>query len=183
MRNYVAVVCKDESKAYEALHALWRLDSASEVTVHGTTIVHRDWLGHFHIEAKETYPALATAIGVGIGALLGALAGPAGAAIGAGGGAAVGAAAGGMIGGIADIDRADTREAAREKTRLVVREGEYAVIADVSEPWTSPINTQMNKLGAIVYRRSREEIENEGWYGFPYDYYGYYLDPYEYPRP
>src|ERR1700757_1588273 len=86
MHNYVAVVFDDTSKAYEGLHALWQLDDAAEVTVHGTAVVHRDALGNFQVDAKETHPALATAVGVGVGALLGLLAGPAGAAVGASGG-------------------------------------------------------------------------------------------------
>jgi uncharacterized membrane protein len=83
MRNYVAVVFNDASKTYEGLHALWQLDAAGEVTVHGTAVVHRDDLGQFQVDTKQTHPALATAVGVGVGALLGALAGPAGAAVGA----------------------------------------------------------------------------------------------------
>ena len=85
MRNYIAVVFNDTGKAYEGLHALWQLDGEMEVTVHGAAVVHRDNLGQFQVDTKETHPGLATAVGVGIGALLGALAGPAGAAVGAAG--------------------------------------------------------------------------------------------------
>src|SRR5258707_1018615 len=98
MRNYIAIVFDDTSKAYEGLHALWQLDNEGAITVHGTTVVHRNDWGEFQVDSKDTHPALATAVGVGIGALLGALAGPAGAAIGAARGAAVGAASGGAVG-------------------------------------------------------------------------------------
>ncbi|HWN98409.1 MAG TPA: hypothetical protein VNS63_03980 [Blastocatellia bacterium] len=140
MRNYVAVVFNDTSKAYEGLHALWQLDDAAEVTVHGTAVVHRDALGNFQVDTKETHPALATAVGVGVGALLGLLAGPAGAAVGASGGAAIGAATGGMVGVAADLGRADTRDQAAGETGFVLGAGQSAVIADVSEDWTSPID-------------------------------------------
>src|SRR5258707_14209838 len=96
MRNYVAVVFDDTGKAYEGLHALWQLDSAAVITVHGTAVVHRDALGYFQVDTKETHPALATAVGVGVGALLGLLAGPAGAAGGAARGARDGAATRGV---------------------------------------------------------------------------------------
>jgi uncharacterized membrane protein len=180
MRNYIAVVFNDSGKAYEALHALWELDGAMEVTVHGTAVVHRDSLGQFQVDTKETHPALATAVGVGVGALLGALAGPAGAAIGAAGGAGVGAAAGGMAGLVLDASRADTRQQAAHETRFVLSDGESAVIADVSEDWTSPIDTRMHDLGGIVYRRAKADLEDDVWYDsylYPYDYYLY---PYEY---
>jgi|SRR5438094_1168798 len=113
MRNYIAVVFDDTTKAYEGLHALWQLDNEGAVTVHGTTVVHRNDWGGFQVDSKDTHPALATAVGVGIGALLGALAGPAGAAVGAAKGAAIGAASGGTVGAVTDLARADTRDESR----------------------------------------------------------------------
>src|SRR5229473_5918900 len=179
MRNYVAVVFDDKSKAYEGLHALWQLDDAAEVTVHGTAVVHRDALGNFQVDTKETHPALATAVGVGVGALLGLLAGPAGAAVGAAGGAAVGAATGGMVGVTADLVRADDRDQAAGETGFVLGVGQSAVIADVSEDWTSPIDTQMRKLGGTVYRRAKNDLEDDIWFDDNY-FYPSYLYPYEY---
>jgi uncharacterized membrane protein len=173
MRNYVAVVFNDTSKAYEGLHALWQLDDDAEVTVHGTAVVHRDDLGNFQVDTKETHPALATAVGVGVGALLGLLAGPAGAAVGAAGGAAIGAATGGAVGVTTDLARADTRDQAADETRFVLGAGQSAVIADVSEDWTSPIDTRMRSLGGIVYRRARSDMEDDVWfddYLYPYEY-------------
>jgi len=183
MRNYIAVIFNDTGKAYEGLHALWQLDGDMEVTVHGAAVVHRDNLGQFQVDTKETHPGLATAVGVGIGALLGALAGPAGAAVGAAGGAGIGAATGGMAGLVADAGRADTRQEAAAETGFVLGDGQSAVIADVSEDWTSPIDTRMKELGGIVYRRARSVVEDDSWYGsdlYPYDYYLY---PYEYVPP
>ncbi len=183
MRNYVAVVFNDTSKAYEGLHALWQLDDDGEVTIHGTAVVHRDALGYFQVDTKETHPALATAAGVGIGALLGLLAGPAGAAVGAAGGAAIGATAGGMAGAVADLGRADTRDQAAAETRLVLGNGQSAVIADVSEDWTSPIDTRMRGLGGVVYRRSKGALEDDFAGYYPYYPYDPYLYPYEYIPP
>lgn len=180
MRNYIAVVFKDRSKAYEALHGLWQLDGEMEITVHGTAVVHRDDLGSFLVDTKETHPALATAVGVGIGALLGALAGPAGAAVGAAGAAAIGATTGGVIGLAVDAGRADTRHQAAVETRSILGYGQSAVIADVSEDSTPPIDTRMRELGGTVYRRAKRDLEDDMWfdsYLYPYDYYLY---PYEY---
>ena len=179
MRNYVAVVFNERSKAYEGLHALWQLDAGGEVTVHGTAVVHRDELGQIQVDTKETYPVLATAVGVGLGALLGALAGPAGAAVGAAQGAGIGAATGGMVGVTADVVRADTREQAAAETGFVLGVGQSAVIADVSEDWTTPIDTRMSKLGGVVYRRAKSAVEDDKWYDYDYPY-DYYLYPYEY---
>lgn len=183
MRNYIAVVFDNSSKAYEALHALWQLDHAEEITVHGAAVVHRDNLGQFQVDTKETHPALATAVGVGVGALLGALAGPAGAAVGAGGGAAIGAGVGGASGLVADAGRSDTRHQAARETGFVIGDGQSAVIADVSEDWTSPIDTRMQSLGGTMYRRPKRALEDDVWYDDGYYPYDYYLYPYEYIPP
>jgi len=192
MHNYIAVVFDDTSKAYEGLHALWQLDGDGDVTVHGTAVVHRDDWGRYQVDTKETHPALATAVGVGVGALLGALAGPAGAAAGAAGGAAVaaaggaaiGAATGGAVGVTADLIRADERQQAAAESRWVLGYGQSAVLADVSEDWTSPIDTRMKALGGTVHRRSKEDVQNDTWFDDRYLYpYDYYLYPYEYVPP
>ena len=181
MHNYIAVIFDDTGKAYEALHALWQMDGEGDITVHGTTVVHRDGWGEYQVDTKETQPALATAVGVGVGALLGALAGPAGAAVGAAGGAAIGAAAGGAVGLGADLIRADTREQASNETAFVLGMGQSAVIADVSEDSTLPIDSRMRGLGGVVCRRAWSTLQDDAWYGAYWP--GGYLYPYEYIPP
>jgi uncharacterized membrane protein len=184
MRNYIAVVFNDTSKAYEGLHALWQLDDEAQITVHGTTVVHRNNWGGFQVDTKDTHPALATAVGVGVGALLGALAGPAGAAVGAARGAAIGAASGGAVGVGADLIRGETRDQANAETSFVLDDGQSAVIADVSEDSTSPIDSRMRNLGGTVHRRSRGDLRDDAWFEDSYLYpYDYYLYPYEYIPP
>jgi len=181
MRNYIAVVFNDTTKAYDGLHALWQLDNEGAITVHGTTVVHRNDWGEYQVDSKDTHPALATAVGVGIGALLGALAGPAGAAIGAARGAAIGAASGGAVGAVTDVARADTRDESREETAFVLGAGQSAVIADVSEDTTLAIDDRMRDLGGLVHRRAYGDVRDDKWFDdYPYDYYLY---PYEYIPP
>lgn len=180
MRNFIGVVFDDKAAAYMGLHALWQLDTAGEITVHGTTVVHRDDRGRIMVDSKETNPVFATAVGVGLGALLGALAGPAGVAVGIAEGAAIGAASGAVIGGAVDLDRSDTRAQAMADTGLVLGRGKSALIADVSEDWTMPIDTRMQHLGGTVHRRSSSSIHNEGRLDDGYYPYNSYLYPYEY---
>jgi uncharacterized membrane protein len=181
MRNFIAVVFDTTAGAYEGLHALWQLDGEAEITVHGSAVIHRDGLGQVQVDTKETHPALGTGVGVGIGALLGALAGPAGAAIGAAGGAAIGAATGGLVGTAVDLDRADTRDQAVDETRFVLGIGQSAVIADVSEDWTTPVDDRMTALGGRVFRRAKSDLEDDSW--FDEYYWDGYLYPYEYIPP
>lgn len=175
MRNYIAAVFRDKSKAYEGLHGLWQLDEVGDITVHGTTVVHRDAFGQIQVDTKETHPALATAVGVGVGALLGLFAGPVGIAVGVAAGAGLGAAAGGIVGGFADLGRAETRDNALADAAFVLGIGESAVIADVTEDWTSPIDNLILRLDGSVFRRPQSLVRNDG----PY-FYDNYFYPYEY---
>ena len=181
MHNYIAVIFDNTGSAYKGLHALWQLDADEDITVHGTTVVHRNDVGEFQVDTKETHPALATAVGVGVGALLGALAGPAGAAVGAAGGAGIGATTGGVVGLIADLVRSDNRDQVRDETAFVLKSGQSALIADVSEESTLAIDSRMRELGGIVHRRPWSALWDDSWFG---EYLpSAYLYPYEYVPP
>jgi uncharacterized membrane protein len=175
MRNYIAVVFSDKNKAYEALHGLWQLDDLGSITVHGTTVAHRDAFGQIQVDTKETHPALATAIGVGVGALLGLFAGPIGVAVGLAAGVGLGAAAGGIVGAVTDIGRAETRGLALSDTAFVLSVGQCAIIADVTEESSSDVDERMRALGGSVYRRAKSEVRGDA--ESSYDSYFY---PYEY---
>lgn len=155
MRNFVTVVFDDTQKAYKGLQALWQLDEAGDITVHGTALIHRDEWGNFQVDTKVNRPVYATAVGIGIGALLGGLAGPVGVAIAAAGGAAIGATAGAVIGSAINFSRSQSIDQAVLKTGFVLDRSHSEVIADISEnrPWD--INERMHSLHGTVYRRSK----------------------------
>lgn len=180
MDNYIAIVVDNDTKAYDGLHSLWNLDANGDITVHGAAVIHRDSTGYVDVATKDTDPGARTAIGVGIGALLGALAGPIGAAAGAtiaaGTAAGIGAAAGGLAGLTADAVKADEHDQAAFETSFVLPSGKSAVIAEVSEDWTTPVDTLATRIGGIVFRRAKGDIRGDSWnadysdYLYPYDY-------------
>ena len=185
MDNYVSVVFDNDRDAAAALHELWRLDGAGDITVHGAAVLQRDKFGYVQVATKQTDPGLRTAIGVGVGALLGALAGPigaaAGASIAAGTAAGVGAAAGGVVGLTADAVKSGEHEEAARESGFVLRDGQSAVVAEVSEDWTEPIDTVMTRRGGTIFRRPKRDIRDASWDGgYPYYPYPYYLYPYDY---
>src|SRR4029453_4023842 len=169
MRNYLAVVFDDTNKAYEGLPAMWQLEDEGAITGHGTTVVHRNDWGEYQVDAKDTHPGLATAVGVSIGALIGALAGP------GGGGGGGGAGGGRAVGAATDPGRADTRDQSRYETGWVLGTGQSAVIADVSEDSTFPIDDRMQRLGGTVNRRAWSAVRDDKWFDdrslYPYDGY------------
>lgn len=187
MNNYIAVVFNSDEKAYEGLHKLWNLDDTGDVTVHGAAVIHRDRFGHVDVATKQSDVGLRTIVGAGIGALIGSLAGPVGAAAGiagastiaAGTAAGIGAGAGAVTGATADVIKAGTHEEAAYESSFVMNPGQAAVIAEVSEDWTTPIDTAMSGLGGRVYRRSQGAVRDNSFFGDDYDDYLY---PYDY-RP
>ena len=180
MDNYVAIIFDSDTKAYEGLHALWKLDADGDVTVHGAAVIHRDAAGMIDVATKETDPGIRTALGIGIGVLLGALAGPIGAAAGkviaTGTAMGVGAAAGGAAGLTADAVKSDEHTQAATETGFVLPRGKSAVVAEVSEDWTTPIDTLAQRYGGTVYRRAKGDIRKDAWDWdfsdslYPYDY-------------
>lgn len=186
MDNYIAVVFNNDQHAADGLHQLWNLDALGQVTVHGAAVLHRDDLGYIHVATKQTNPGLRTAVGIGLGALLGALAGPIGVAAGAATaaaatGAGIGAAAGGVVGLTADAVKSGEHEEAAFQSGLVIHNNESAVIAEVSEDWTTTIDEAMKRLGGKVYRRPKGTVLNDSFtddnyadYLYPYDYVPYY---------
>jgi uncharacterized membrane protein len=185
MDNYIAVVFNSDEAAFEGLHALWHLDETGDITIHGAAVIHRDRYGHVDVATKDTDPGVRTIVGVGLGALVGALAGPVGAAAGiagastiaAGTAAAVGAATGGAVGLTADAVKAGEHEEAAYETGFVMNPGQAAVIAEVSEDWTTPIDTAAKRLGGTIYRRQKSDVRDSSFFG---DDYSDYLYPYDY---
>jgi len=182
MDNYIAISFESDAKAFDALHELWRLDERGDITVHGAAVIHRDKHGVIDVATKQTYPGLRTAVGIGFGALLGALAGPAGAAAGASVSAAtataagVGAATGAMVGGTVDVVKSgEHAEFAREAGFTMVP-GQSAVLAEVSEDWTTPVDTTMGRMGGIVFRRPSDAV-NDATLGWDYPLYPYDYQP------
>jgi len=185
MDNYVGIVFDTDEQAFEGLHALWNLDDSGDITVHGAAVIHRDKFGHVDVATQHVDLGARTIVGAGIGALLGAIAGPVGSAMGiagaasvaAGSAAAIGAAAGGTVGVTADLVKAAEQEEAGFESTFTLRPGQAAVIAEVSEDWTTPVNTAAARLGGTVYRRTKKEVRDASFFG---DDYADYLYPYDY---
>ncbi len=181
MDNYLAIVFNSDREAYEGLHELWNLDSPGDITAHGAAVIHRDEFDHVGVATKNTDPGVRTAVGVGVGALLGALAGPIGAAAGAsiavGTAAGIGAAAGGVVGLTADAVKSGEHDEAAYETGFVLARGQSAVVAEASEDWTTPVDTAMQRIGGVVYRRAKGDVRSDSFFGGEYDDYLY---PYDY---
>jgi len=151
MERLLAVVFNNEAKAYEGLRALNQLDDEGSITAYAAQVIRKDPDGTVSEERTDgTYP-LQTAKGLLMGSLIGLLGGPVGMGI----GAAVGSSAG-VLGdlNIAGLDADFVNEVS-----VALTPGKVALIADVNEDWVTPVDSQMEPLGGIVFRTARRQFE------------------------
>jgi len=151
MNRMVVVQFENEEKAYRGEEALRALDAEGNVTVYASAVVARNPDGTAAVK-QEDPGILGTLVGTPLGGLIGLVAGPTGAAIGAAAGLAVG-----MIG---DLDNARIGSDFVDEVRTSLSPGHAALIAEVEEDWTAPLDTRMEALGGKVFRRSLSEVRD-----------------------
>lgn len=152
MEKMLVVVFDNETKAYEGSLALVELDSEGSVTVHAAAVVGRTDNGALTVEkVVEGFP-IRVVEGTAIGGLIGLLGGPIG--------FAVGTVAGSMVGATGDFynDFVDSDFLSDVSAKLTP--GKFAVVADVSEEWVTPLDSRMEKLDGTVFRTAKQNIED-----------------------
>jgi len=151
MNRMVVVIFENEGRAYEGKKRLWALDAEGSVSVYASAVVTRNPDGTAAV--KEEDPGiLGTLVGTPVGALIGLIGGPTGVAIGAAAGLATGL--------FADLDNARIGSDFVDDVRTELSGSQAALVAEVDEDWTAPLDTQMEGLGGKVFRRSLSEVRD-----------------------
>lgn len=149
MSTFIVSIFPTEAKAYEAVRAFNELHNEGSVSVYETTVVQRGSDGRL-VTKQAGYGGLeSTGIGTLIGALLGVFGGPVG--------VAVGATAGTAIGATRALVHGDVSDEFLEDITNKMKPGDYAVLAEVSETWSAPIDTRMQALGGTILRENRSD--------------------------
>jgi uncharacterized membrane protein len=151
MEKMLVVVFDNETKAYEGLRALNQLDSEGNITIHAEAVIGKNKDGALTVKQGDGDFPVRTVSGTAIGSLIGLLGGPAG--------LAVGALAGTMAGSFADLFVAGVNSDFLAEVSNVLTPGKYAIVADVSEEWVTPLDTRMEALNGFVLRTARESFE------------------------
>jgi len=149
----LTVVFDDETKAYQGSSALKELDTDGSISVHALAVVNKNPDGSLATKQVDGDYPIRTLEGTAIGGLIGVLGGPIGVAIGASSGL--------LAGSILDVDRADVNVDYVDQVRAKLTPGKWAVVADISEEWETPVDTKMAALGGIVFRANRVSVEDE----------------------
>ena len=150
MNKMLAVVFSSEKEAYEGLAALKDLHRSGDVTLYATAVLVKDAAGKVAMKQSADEGPLGTALGMLTGSMVGLLAGPVG--------LAAGASLGGLTGLLFDLNKLGIDVHFVDDVSTALSPGKAAVLADVDESWTAPIDARVEKLGGMVFRRHRFEV-------------------------
>lgn len=153
MEKMIAVVFDNETKAYEASRALNELDVEGSIAIHAELVINKEANGAVTIKQGEGNFPIRTLAGTAIGSLIGLLGGPVGVAVGFGTGA--------IAGTFGDLFAAGVDSDFVAEVSATLTPGNYAVVADISEEWVTPVDTRMEALNGVVFRTTRNAFEQE----------------------
>ncbi len=149
MDRMLVVVFDNEAKAYEGKKALLQLDGEGSITVYAYAVLAKHADGTATIKQGDDPGPLGTLLGTSAGSLIGLLGGPAGVALGATLGFGTGAAA--------DIDNSRIGDDFMTDISKQLQPNKVALIAEIEEDWTTPVDTRMEAIGGTVFRRALSE--------------------------
>jgi uncharacterized membrane protein len=150
VRKFIAIAFPGEAEAYEGVRALEELARDRQIRLCTALVIEREMDGSITARRSSERPFRRAWIGALVGAIAGMLAGP--------GGAVFGLAVGGFVGAIADTMRWSLREEHVRDIGNLLAPGAYAVIAEIREKWTRPLDDRMAALGARVLRQTGAAI-------------------------
>lgn len=150
MDSILVVVFENESKAYEGLQVLREMEIEGSIHLYAKAVLIRDADGNVQVKQSSDMGGAGTVGGLVIGALIGLLGGPTAAAIGAGTG---------MSGGfLFDMAHLGVGQDYLDGVGKSLKPGKAAVIAEIWEDWTLPVDTKMEALAGVVFRHTRKDI-------------------------
>ena len=155
MEKLLVSVFDSEVKAFEGLAALKDLHRDGDITLYASVVIAKQPDGTVATRQAADRGPVGTLVGLVGGALVGALGGPAG--------MAVGAYVGGAGGVFYDLARSGVEIDFVDEVSAALAPGKSAVVAEVDETWTTPVDTRLATLGAVTFRRVPGEFVDDEW--------------------
>lgn len=153
MDKMIVVVFDSELKAYDGSRALLELQNEGSINLYAKAVIARDASGKVTVKQQGDMGPVGTTVGLLTGSLIGLIGGPVGVAIGAGVG---------MSGGVLyDLVHLGVSEDFLSEVEKSLLPGKAAVVAEVWEEWTLPVDTRMEALGGVVFRRASVDVVDE----------------------
>jgi uncharacterized membrane protein len=153
MERMLVAVFDSETKAYEGKSALSQLEREGSITTYARAVVVKHADGTASVKEAAEFGPVGTLVGTSVGSLIGLLGGPAGLAIGAASGLALGA--------LFDVDDLRVGGDFVDDVSKALTPNKVALIAEIDEDWTTPVDTRMEALGGTVFRRALSEVRED----------------------
>jgi len=153
MERMLVVVFDSAEKAFEASHALHRLDEDGMIAVYADVVVVKDADGATIVTTSKGAIPQATIGATVVGGLIGLLGGPVSLAVGAAGGLALGA--------LTDFAKARVSSDFVGEVEKALGPGKVAVVAEIEEDFTGPVDAAMEALGGFVFRRALSDVADD----------------------
>lgn len=150
MNKMLVAVFDREDAAFEGLSALKDLHRDGDISLYSSAVIAKDKSGKIEVRQSAEAGPVGGAVGLLTGSMIGILGGPAGVAI--------GASLGGLTGLLFDLNRSGVDITFVDDVSQILTAGKFAVLAEVDETWTAPVDTRLHRFGAIVFRRLRGEV-------------------------
>lgn len=152
-RNIFVATFPEESKTYQAFSEIKALGASRQIKLEDLAIVRRGADGRLELPDIASRGYGSSMAGGLIGSLIGILGGPLGVLLGWGTGA--------LIGSIRDISEARSDMTLMRHVTENMQPGEIALMGELEEESTAPVNTIVQKLGGEILRRPAEELERD----------------------
>jgi uncharacterized membrane protein len=153
MDKMLVIVFDSELKAYDGSRALQELQNEGSINLYAKAVIARGASGKVEVKQAGDMGPVGTAVGLLTGSLIGLIGGPVGLAIGA---------YAGTVGGMFyDLGHLGVGEDFLTEVGQSLLPGKAAVVAEVWEEWTLPVDTRMEALGGVVFRRTSMEVVDE----------------------
>ena len=152
MEKLIVIVFNDQINALAGYEALRQLDSDGAIFIFDARIIAKEPSGEIrYIDNTNTLTAPVIGGTSAVGILIGLLGGPLGALI--------GGVTGAVIASIADLHHAGVTDEFVNDVNMALTPGKFAVVADISEEWLSPLDKRIEEIGGVVFRRARADVK------------------------
>jgi uncharacterized membrane protein len=149
MDKILVVVFDNENRAYEGSRALQELQNEGSIHLYAEAVIVRNADGKAYLKQASDMGPVGRVVGLLAGSLIGLFGGPLGVVVGAGVG---------LSGGfLYDMAHLGVGQDFLNGVGRSLKPGKAAVVAEVGEDWTLPVDSEMESLGGVVFRRTRRD--------------------------
>jgi uncharacterized membrane protein len=146
MDKMIVIVFDGEPAAYAGSRALKELHWEGSITLYSGSVIVKESNGRVQLKQVVSLGQAGSILGTATGALVGALADEAHASTGT------------ALGGPPNLGSAGVSEDFLRDVARSLRPSKSAVVAEIEEDWITPLDSLMDMLGGIVFRRVRAEL-------------------------